>query len=548
MVHIAPPPPVGVHPRIFFNPEDVPNIRSRLTSTTTEGPVLWATIQAFARNNLTNIGGQWNAAYSDLSNGVTDSFAARGDGNNMAQCMSYEAFRCLIANDTVNAQKLCAALTTLANYEYSQMAANPSGDWRNSFSFRLCFEGLGYAYDFAYNFMTPAQQQAVRRALILGTTNQWSIGMDVPPGFNCNNSNWILNNSLYLIMDALAVEGEEGSDPNVIPRSIATFERFYSTGVLPDGALYEGMGKGALYEESLLAIAKRGVLLHSAKSTLNYYRQFAIGCLETTGYGFTWDELLGGNFGVLKYADSPVMKWFFPNDPVIDFLHRNELGANYLSSPNLTGVNSAFLYDEMIQLIRAITVQDFNTSLTWDQAVQQQVVPNVPLTQLLNYRGLVITRSDWSSNGMRLMFQPRSVWGGHSIPDRNNFNLSALGASGCLRREEQLPPPPSPESTIMARRRSLAAWWTISTAQTFPMPPGTRGGPTTVQHFRDSRMTTCSTSPRLSHGRRDCKTLSGQIGTAGWGRPRRWRRLPGESRKLFALQLSYVEARGAKIM
>ena len=121
--------------------------------------------------------------------------------------------------------------------------------------------------------------------------------IDVTPGFQANDSNWILNNSLYLVMEALAVEGEQGADPNIIPRLIACFERFYSTGVLPDGALYEGMGKGALYEESLLALAKRGVLLHSAISTINYYHQFVIGCLETTGYGFTWDELLGGNFG-----------------------------------------------------------------------------------------------------------------------------------------------------------------------------------------------------------------------------------------------------------
>ena len=174
--HIEPPPPAGIHPRILFNPEDVPDIRSRLTSTTTEGPVLWATIQSFTRQ-LTNNGASWNAAFTDLSNGVTSSFAPRGDKNNMVECMSYEAFRCLIANDTVNAPKLCAALATVANYEYAQMQANPSGDWRNDYSFNLCFEGLGYAYDFAYNFMTPAQQQAVRQAITYGTTAQWSIGL-----------------------------------------------------------------------------------------------------------------------------------------------------------------------------------------------------------------------------------------------------------------------------------------------------------------------------------------------------------------------------------
>ena len=385
----TPPPPPGVHPRILFNPEDVPDIRNRLT-TTTEGPVLLSTIRSFC-GNLTALNGQWNSVYTDLSNGVTTNFT--GD-NAMVQAMSYEAFRCLIDNDTASAKKLCAALVTTANWEFATMQANPSDDWRNSFSFRLCFEGLGYAYDFAFNFMTPAQQQAIRQAITYGTAAQWCIGMDVPPG-PCNASNWILNNALYLIMDAMAVEGEPGADPNVIPRLAACFERFYSWGVMPDGSLFEGMGKGALYEESLIPLAKRGLMLGASVTTRNYYKQFAMPCLETTGYGFTWDELLGSNFGALKYADAPVAKWFFPNDPIIDFLHRNELGADYLNSSNLTTVNSAFDYAEMVTLIRAITVQDFDTALTWDQAIQQQVVPNVPLTQFLNYRGLFISRSDW---------------------------------------------------------------------------------------------------------------------------------------------------------
>ena len=61
------------------------------------------------------------------------------------------------------------------------------------------------------------------------------------------------------------------------------------------------------------------------------------------------------------------------------------MGPNYLTSGNLTSVNSGFIYSEMVQLIRAITVQDFDTALTWDQAVQQQIVPNVsahPASQL----------------------------------------------------------------------------------------------------------------------------------------------------------------------
>ena len=241
------------------------------------------------------------------------------------------------------------------------------------------------------------------------------------------------------------------------------------------------------------------------------------------------------------------MKWFFPNDPVVDFLHRNEMGPNYLSSSNLTSVNSGFVYAEMVQLIRAITVQDFDTSLTWDQAVQQQIVPNVPLTQLLNYRGLVITRSDWTSNGMRLMFQPRSEPGGHSIADRNNFTLSALGRIWVPQTDDDL-------DIAIARIDGTGpsidpcALVDFSDSASFTPRPAMRRGHTITKTIpRASPMIRCSTSPRSSRGPRECNLPNCHHGTQA---PRRRRTFihMWEYRKLFAQPRSSAEAPEARIM
>ena len=425
---IKPPPPAYMHPRLLFNPEDVPDLRARLTSTTAVGPILMNTIRTTVANNLTGAGVRWRAAYDHLAEGITTDFdALPGNQEYLVGTLAYESFRCLIDNDAVGGAKAGAALATIASEKYAYMTANPSTDWRNANSGTIYYQFMGYGYDFDYNFMTPAQQSAVRQMLALATSNQWSIGMDALPSLGANSSNWINNNALYLLLDVLAIEGETGYDTNCLPRLQACYGRFFTIGCFSEGALYEGMGKGSLYTETLIALAKRGILLAASTTAKNYVRQFHLHCLETTGYGWTWDELLGSSFSADKYADIPVLKYLYPNDPLMDFMARNDLGANWTSSSWLTSINLDFMPDVPVQLVRAICAQDFNTNLTFVQALTNQVAPNAPLSCFFNNRGLLLSRSDWTTNGSRLFFQPRSEPGGHSLPDRNSFDFSALG-------------------------------------------------------------------------------------------------------------------------
>ena len=188
------------------------------------------------------------------------------------------------------------------------------------------------------------------------------------------------------------------------------------------------MGKGSIYGETMIVLGKRGILTGATTAAKNHIRQFYLQCMETTGFGFTWDELISSSFGSSKYADIPALKWLYPNDPIIDFMQRNDYGqTNYLASGRITSVNLSFVYDVTETLVRAILAQDFNTNLNFTQALAQQVATNAPLTCLFNQRGLLVTRSDWTTNTLRLFFQPRSEPGGHSEPDRNAFDISALG-------------------------------------------------------------------------------------------------------------------------
>ena len=78
--------------------------------------------------------------------------------------------------------------------------------------------------------------------------------------------------------------------------------------IFPEGSLYEGMGKGALFAESLIAFGKRGMMIPAVTGAQNNVRQFYAACMETTGYAFTWEEWAAGNgpfgnFGGAKYSD-----------------------------------------------------------------------------------------------------------------------------------------------------------------------------------------------------------------------------------------------------
>ena len=425
---IKPPPPAYAHPRLLFNPEDVPDLRARLATTTSIGPVLMNTIRTTLTNNLYSTNGQFYTAYNELSVGVTSTFDSLANQDYMVGALSYEAFRCLIDNDAIGGAKVSTVLATIANDYIPQLNAANSTDWRNQNSLIISYQFMAYAYDFAYNFMTPAQQAAIRQMFAIATKNQWTIGMDSLPPMMANCSNWINNNALYLLLDCLAIEGETGYDTNCLPRLQGLYDRFFSGGCHPDGALYEGMGKGSIYGETLIALGKRGILTGATTAAKNHIRQLYLHSMETTGFGFTWDELIGSSGGGSKYADIPALKWLYPNDPIIDFMQRNDYGqTNYLASSRITSVNLSFVYDLTETLVRAILAQDFKTNLNFPQALAQQVATNAPLTCLFNQRGLLITRSDWTTNTLRLFFQPRSEPGGHAEPDRNAFDISALG-------------------------------------------------------------------------------------------------------------------------
>ena len=85
-----------MHPRILFNPDDLPDLRQRLSSTTTSGQLAMANIRTSAAL-VTVPTNAWRPAYDALAAGDASVFntLSSTDRTSMAGSIKNECFRAL---------------------------------------------------------------------------------------------------------------------------------------------------------------------------------------------------------------------------------------------------------------------------------------------------------------------------------------------------------------------------------------------------------------------------------------------------------------------
>jgi hypothetical protein len=451
---ITAPPAVGIHPRILINPSERTDLLNRLTNTA-PGIEVFTRIKNRLSNGLTGTGlstipaqqpsnEDYNELFRQMASGDSSVFPevdvttyldvnsnpGNNDKDKFVALLTYEAFRCWVEQDSTAASDAATVLTTLAtNITQEINAALPTTDYRTDLQSIVHRQYLGFAYDFLHPFMSTQQRDTVRATIALATNGMWSIGMDALPIYGANTSNWVPTHAMHLLINSLAIEGETGADPELYPRLVAAFERFYALGLFKSGMTFEGLGKNAIISEAALALAKRGDRLIALKSVKNHVQKHYAYSMVPWGNRFTWDESLGYIETEGRFVDVPCVKYVYPDDEVIDFVYRNELGGSSLS--RLNDYNIRFPYKAMDFLVRAITAEDWDTSKTWEQALPD--LNALPLTYFCNERGRMISRNDWDDESLQLHFQPRSALGGHSFEDRNHIIINALGRNWLTR-------------------------------------------------------------------------------------------------------------------
>ncbi len=452
-------PAIGVHPRVFFGPSEIPDIQNRLQNTAS-GQAVSAQIHAFTTllhldypgynhnapygldadgNRLIGNAGFWNShpQYYKLINEDPTVW----DGEDIKRkhltstLMALEAFECLMnaggydpdtgMNYDDRAADLAKAMTFWAGLALNDPDVNPDSNNYNNFG----GTHMALAYDLNYNSMTPTQRDSVRQALAL-------IIPDAPRHGGlleayANTSNWSTLNSFEIIIN-LAIEGETGYKPDLTDRWMRALHNFINYGWYPSGAGYEGLGKNYMFVTTMIACAKRGYSLLGHPHVKTYGTEFLPAITQPFGHGFTSYDVWGGSgyddqTGGYKFnpADVVGLKWIFPNDSKIDLLWRNYIEKSYdLSS-------EGYVYQQIrpddsyynYLLPAAIFCSDYDDSASWESQSNNNVVEDYFAAD----RGLAVMRSGTDANALAMQFHCRQDMGGHTHGDKNDITLSGLG-------------------------------------------------------------------------------------------------------------------------
>lgn len=455
LVDVVHAPVIGVHPRVYFGPSEIPEIKNRLDSTMS-GASVKATIHAYT--TLLHLGtsyGPWqpyavdNNGYRHLSNWgawnmepyytalknqdstVWDNVPMK-KRHRTASMMALEAFMCLIyagQNDpdvgkdyNTRGQELAGAM-----YFWARMALADSTFNADNYN---VFGGthMALCYDLNYANMTPIQRDTVRKAISQMVRNEPRHGGDLHAFVN--TSNWSTLNTFEIIAN-LSIEGEVGYNASLTTKWMRAFHTFINYGWYPSGAGYEGLGKNYMFVTTMIACAKRGYSLLAHPHVRAYGENFLTAITQPYGKGFSSYDVWGGSGwnaeeGRYKFnaADAVGLKWVFTNSDKIDFMWRNYIETNSINP------SQGYCYGQIIPddsynnylLVAGIFSQDYNSG-TWQGQADNALVKDYVAMD----RGLASFKSSTNADAIGIQFHARQDMGGHTHADRLDFTMSALG-------------------------------------------------------------------------------------------------------------------------
>ncbi len=409
-----PAPPPYVHPRIFFNPEDLPAIRERLKNTKA-GQIYYQAITSQVENRMRNYpDGKLPLAVVKDDNPKSRS-GYKSDGN-LAALLSDLAFIAMIEADADLARKLIDNMVQQAAVQNAIMDKVPDrweDDWREFYHNVMGRTMTAMMYDFLYNYMTEEERQLIRSTLSRATRDKWTIGMN---GVSAQGQgNWICWTAGDLLQNVVAIENEEGFPVESYRELVNTYKRWLNCGIFEDsGAAYEGMGKNTMTYQNLAILYKRGENLLNSKAAYNHAAKFMLHTLQPDNGYFCQDDLWGGSRNNYNAADVAVVKYAYPNDPAIDFVYRNCVGEDYLRfKPR--GTTYCYVFDLLAPI--------FGEDHAKDAASPGK---DAPLEYLASEINMMTARSGWDKDAAFLYFLPR-MHGGHNSPARGTFVFAALG-------------------------------------------------------------------------------------------------------------------------
>jgi hypothetical protein len=444
-------PPPGVHPRILFTPDDLPDIRRRLKETRC-GQAAWNNLLCwtemmkgryddkapYASNDVWkgNFGGLHGPVplfrlgiprekgfaynhhpkaaevYRSLVAGTAQEFPPF-----YWNVFALEAFRCLVAGDEAGAKDLAAAVVTAMKLDQAKRVVDRQAKKQSGppdqpvGTFQLAF-----CYDFLHNNLTPQQRSAIHDELAESTWHHDNYGT-----FNkatASRSNWATFS--YWLFETLAIEGEPGFNDLKVRGMYRGWRNLFTYGWFQSGATFEGEAKNQLGMDGVIPFALRQTMYGFENPCGHpylraYLTRFTPYSVIPTLDGFIKYDLLGGAHGRPMPPDLLGAKFMFPDDKVIDWVYRSAVGEHYENVPDRC---DGYRNDLLFYLVYAM---DF------DPANNHPAKLGLGNTFFCGERALMMTRSGWDKDALLLNLHTRQANGGHPFADRNSIVLAGAG-------------------------------------------------------------------------------------------------------------------------
>ena len=445
---LRPAPAPGVHPRILFAPDDLPDVRKRLKETKC-GREAWKNILSWTEAMKGNYDDKADYAQPDRFNGsfqthgrvplfrlgipdvgkshnpkATEIYKALVSGRAESfpeyywHTMALEAFRCLIETDEKAGKELACGVITAMKLDQARREADPKmkgkipGEPVGRFQLAFC-------YDFIFNWLTPEQKQLIHDELALSTWSHDNYGT-----FNTaegSRSNWATFS--YWLYEVLAIEGEPGFNEYKVRGMYRGWRNLLTYGWFQSGATFEGEAKNQLGMDGVILFSMRAKQygfenLCGHPYLQAYARTFLPHSANAMLTGFHKYDLLGGSrsaSGGFASTDSVGLKFMFPNDKRIDWVFRQAVGDDYSKVPD----RPDGYYNGL--LLWAVYASDFDPANSDPNAL------GLGNTFFCGERALMMTRSSWDKEAMQLNLHVRQANGGHPFADRNAIMVAGAG-------------------------------------------------------------------------------------------------------------------------
>ena len=421
-----------MHPRVLLSPEELPEWKKRL-QTTESGKAIVRTITDFLQAQRPKLEALAALTPATITPEAVTKYWVQDDQRNQSfffaatlgwlnddpvlTKLSIDAVtnycRLILKAQEISAEEPPTALHTMVTSGAKSTTFWRSKAWDLGSGWLNGDIGLALTYDFAFNQMTPEQRSLVRGTISAVTTGRRSWGMGEPSSRIV--SNWSLYHG-HLPVTALAIEGEEGYDPEIYKIWVEMVGHYLDQAIYSNGAAQEdSYPLGTSLRDSaptMVAMARRGV---------NYFEhphyQAFLGYVLQSLEPFPGGTFLGhgAGSGTGYPAFWVTARYAMPTNPLANHLWRWYAGENYRAHLKWESYADLLLF-----------------STDWDAAMRGSLDPaqlGLPRGVYYPGRGQMISRSDWGPEALYAHLDARTdaFFVGHDNSDRGTFTVTALG-------------------------------------------------------------------------------------------------------------------------